>query len=79
MEEALIAKPKVAQVLGNRAIVVERTVHQLEAGTRVELATARAGEAVVAVSEGVDEGEAMIEAAEEVEVEVLPEAVSTKA
>jgi hypothetical protein len=70
-------KTRVAQVLGNRATVVARIMHHLEAGTRAELATAKGEEDVAARSGAVDEGEAMIEAAEEVEVEVLLEAVST--
>lgn len=71
-------KTRAAQELGNRATVVAQTVHPLEAGTRVELATVKADEAVGAGSEGAGVDEAMIEAAEEVEVEELLEEVSTR-
>ena len=39
-------KTRVAQVLGNRATVVARIMHHLEAGTRAELATAKGEEDV---------------------------------
>jgi hypothetical protein len=78
-EGVLIVKARAAQELGNRAPGVAQIIRPLAVGTRAELATAKAGEAVGPGSEDAGAGAATIEAGEEVEVEELLEEVSTRA